>query len=150
MREIWFILQRNKEGCNMKRLARLLIRILVVSFIIISGNLLIKGVPLLGRPDTERIERVEIKHSGYPEDIKEFSDEKNIELATALLGYLNYSPLKGLSDDTKLIQITYIMDDGSKQEVSANNLTVWWNGQPRALKDENIFVKMCTAVFYSE
>lgn len=134
----------------MKRIARLLIRILVVSFIIVSGNLLIKGVPLIGRPDTERIELVEIKHSGYPEDIKTFADEKNIELAAALLGYLNYSPLKGLSDDVQLIQITYIMDDGSKQEVSANNQTVWWNGKPRALKDENIFVKMCTAVFYSE
>ena len=133
----------------MKRFARLLIRILVVSFIIISGNLLIKGVPLIGRPNTERIERVEIKHSGYPGDIKEFSDEKNIELATALLGYLNYSPLKGLSDDAQLIQITYIMDDGSEYEVIANNYTVWWNGKPRALKDDNTFVKMCTAVFFA-
>lgn len=71
-------------------------------------------------------------------------------MAVALLGYLRYSPLKGLSDDNQLIKITYIMDDGTEQVVAANNYTVWWNGKPSALHDENTFVKMCTAVFFAD
>ena len=134
----------------MKKAIRLIATILIVSVIVVVMNFLIEGVPLFGAPDTEKIEKVVVHHKDYPNDIKEYSDEENIELAVALLGYLRYSPLKGLSDDNQLIKITYVMEDGTERMVAANNYTVWWNGKPSALRDENIFVKMCTAVFYSE
>ena len=40
------------------------------------------------------------------------------------------------------------MDDGTEIVVKANDTTVWWNGKARAIQDEGMFVKMCTATFY--
>ena len=134
----------------MKKIKRLIITIFAVSVIVIGLNLFTEGMPLLGIPEIEKIDQVVIEHKDYPDECKTYSDEENIELAVALLGYLRYSSLKGLSDDNQLIKITYIMDDGTEQVVAANNYTVWWNGKPSALHDENTFVKMCTAVFYGE
>lgn len=134
----------------MKKVARWIATIIFVSVVIVAVNLLIEGIPLFGTPDAEKIEKVFIEHKDYPDTIREDTDEENIKLAVALLGYLRYSPLKELSDDNRLIQITYIMEDGTECIVCANNLTVWWNGQPHALTDEDTFVKMCTAVFFPE
>lgn len=132
----------------MKKVMRWIATILIVGIVTVAINFLIEGVPLTGIPDAENIECVVVEHSHYPDEIKEYTDAKNIELAAALLSYLHYSPLKGLSDDIPLIQITYIMNDGTERVVSANNLTVWWDGKPRAIHDEGTFVKMCTAVFF--
>lgn len=126
----------------MKKVLRWIATILVVSIFTVALNFLFEGVPLLGTPPVEKIEKVLVEHQDYPDDIKEFTDERNIELAEALLGYLRYSPFKGLTDDNMLIQITYIMEDGTEHMVAANNYTVWWNGKARALTDENRFVKM--------
>ena len=134
----------------MKKVVRWIAAIIGVSVVIVAANLLIEGIPLFGTPDAEKIEMVAVEHKDYPDTIREYTDEENIELAVALLGYLRYSPLKDLSDDNQLIQITYIMGDGTECVVSANNLTVWWKGTPRALTDEDTFVKMCTAVFFPE
>ena len=134
----------------MKKAIRWIATIIVVSVVIVAANLLIEGIPLFGTPDIENIEMVTVEHKDYPDTIKEYTDEENIKLAVSLLGYLRYSPLKGLSDDNRLIQITYIMDDGTECVVAANNYTVWWNGNPHALADEDTFVKMCTAVFFDE
>ena len=122
--------------------------ILAVSIITILLNFLIEGVPLFGTPKTENIEHIVVTHTDYPDDVKDITDEYSIELAEALLGYLHYAPLKGLTDDAPTIQITFHMKDGTEIVVKANEKTVWWNGTPRALQDEGRFVKMCTAVFY--
>ena len=134
----------------MRKMKRLIITILAVSVIVIGVNLFREGIPLLGIPEIEKIDKVVIEHKDYPDEYKTYSDEENIELAVALLGYLRYSPLKDLSDDNQLIKISYIMDDGTEQVVAANNYTVWWNGKSSALHDENTFVKMCTAVFFAD
>lgn len=134
----------------MKKTIRRIAAILIVSIAAAAGSLLMEGMPLFGTPDIEKIERVVVEHGDYPDEVREYTDEENIELAVGLFMYLRYSPLKGLSDDNQLIQITYILDDGAECVVAANEHTVWWNGKARALRDENIFVKMCTAVFFSE
>ena len=124
--------------------------LLVVSILVAAFSFLAEGVPLFGMPKTDEVSRVVIGHRGYPDGVKEFTDAENIELAVALTGYLRYSPLKGLSDDNRLIHITYILEDGTQCSVSANEYTVWWKGTARALRNENAFVKLCTAVFFSE
>ena len=134
----------------MKKLLAGIATFIVVSALIVAVNLLIEGIPLFGTPDAEKIEKVVIEHRDYPDTIRECTDEENIKLAVVILRYLHYSPLKEVSDDNRLIQITYIMEDGTVCSVSANNLTVWWNGKTHALTDENTFVKMCTAVFFSK
>lgn len=134
----------------MKGIAKWVALILAVTIVVIVGNLFIKGVPLLGTPDVDKIEKVRITHADYPDEIKEFTDEWHIELAEAVLGYLNYSPLKGLEDDNQLITITYIMEDGTEYVISANEKTVWYNGTARAIHDEGTFVKMTTGVFFKE
>lgn len=132
----------------MKKVIRWVATILIVCIVTVALNLLIEGVPLFGTPKVENINRVVITHTDYPSEVKEITDEYYIELAEALLGYLHYTPLKGLTDDTPIIRITYVMDDGTEVVVMANNKTAWWNGRPRALQDEGKFIKMCTAVFY--
>ena len=128
----------------MKRVFRTILTFLVVCIFIIGSNFLIKGVPLIGVPDAENIKQIVVKHKDYPDEVKAYTDESKIEVALALLGYLNYSPFKSLSDDNQLIQITYIMNDGTELIVSANDYTVWWKGKPRVIQDEGKFVKMCT------
>ena len=132
----------------MKKAIRLIATILVVSIVIVGLSFLIEGVPLLGTPNVEKVERIIVEHADYPNEVKEYTDNDKIELAVALLGNLKYSPLKGLTDDNRLITITYIMDDGEECVVSANNYTVWWNGKPSAIKNENQFVKLFMAIFY--
>ena len=134
----------------MKKIRRLILTIVVVSIVIVAANVLTEGIPLLGVPQANDVVGVRIQHSGYPEQSKEYTDQDSIELAVALCGYLRYSPLKPLSDDQSLIQITYVMKDGTECVVSANHSTVWWNGNPHALKRENTFVKLCTAIFFTE
>lgn len=127
------------------RVALLCVALLCFSIV---AHLILDGMPLLDTPKVENIERIIVEHNDYPDDVKEYTDENNIKLAEALLGYLHYAPLKGLTDDIPVIQITYIMDDGTKYIVKANDKTVWWNGKPHAIHDEGMFTKMCTAVFY--
>lgn len=134
----------------MKKVIRLIATILVVSIIVVGSSFLIEGVPLFGTPDVEKVERIIVEHADYPNEVKEYTDNDKIELAIALLGNLKYSPLKGLTDDNRLITITYIMDDGTECVVSANNYTVWWNGKPSAIKNEKQFVKLFMAIFYPE
>ena len=134
----------------MKKAIRLIATILVVSIVVVGLSFWIEGVSLLGMPDVEAVERVIVEHADYPNEVKEYTENDKIELAVALLGNLKYSPLKGLTDDNRLITITYIMDDGEECAVSASNYTVWWKGKPRAITDEETFVKLCTAIFFEE
>ena len=134
----------------MKKEIRLIVTFLVVAVLIVTISFLIDGIPLFGTPNTEKVEKIIVTHADYPNEVKEYTENDKIELAVALLGNLKYSPLKGLTDDNKLITITYIMDDGTECIVSANNYTVWWNGKPSALKNENHFVKLFMAIFYPE
>ena len=150
---LWYTEKNRKIGKgsdSMKKAIRFAGMLLLVSIFTAAFSFLTEGVPLFGMPKTDEVARVVIEHRGYPDAVKEFTDAENIELAVALSGYLRYSPLKGLSDDNWLIQITYILNNGNQCTVSANAYTVWWNGTARALRNENTFVKLCTAVFFSE
>lgn len=132
----------------MKKVIRFIATVIAVVIVVVSLNILIDGVPLLGTPDAENVCCVIVEHSEYPDEIKKHTDDTKIELAVAMLGYLNYSPLKGLSDDVPVIKVTYIMNDNTEIVVKANDKTVWWNGKVYAVTEENMFLKMCTAVFY--
>ncbi|MBE6813757.1 MAG: hypothetical protein E7523_12930 [Ruminococcaceae bacterium] len=132
----------------MKKAIRFIATIIAVVIVVVGLNILTDGVPLLGTPDAENVSSVIVEHSNYPDETKEHTDKTKIELAVAMLGYLNYSPLKGLSDDVPVIKVTYVMNDNTEIVVKANDKTVWWNGKAYAITDENTFVKMCTAVFY--
>ena len=132
----------------MKKVFRTIMTFFVVCIVIVVSNFFIKGVPLFGVPDAENVEQIVVKHNDYPDEVKAYTDKNKIEVAIALLGYLNYAPLKNLTDDNQLIEITYIMNDGTELIVSANNHTVWWKGKPRAICEEGMFAKMCTAVFF--
>ena len=133
---------------NMKKVIRFIATVIAVTIVASGINLLIEGVPLFGKPDAVNVSSIIVEHSDYPGDIKIHTDDTKIELAVAMLGYLNYSPLKGLSNDVPVIKVTYIMNDNTEIVVEANDKMVWWNGKAYAVTDENMFLKMCTAVFY--
>ena len=87
----------------MKKVFRFIGTVIAVVIVVICLNLLIDGVPLMGTPNAENVSSVIVEHSDYPDDVKKHTDDTKIELAVAMLGYLNYSPLKGLSDDVPVI-----------------------------------------------
>lgn len=132
----------------MKKPAKLLIPILASAVFATTASVLADGLPIFGKPKAEDVKQVKIEHLDYPNDIKEFTDNKNIELAVSLLSYLHTSPIKKITDNPPKINITYNLKDGSCITVSANSSTVWLNGRPRAIHDKNTFYKMCTAAFF--
>lgn len=132
----------------MKKVFRFFATVIIVLVVHTALYFLIEGVPLFGVPDVKTVSSVIVEHIDYPDETQVHTEEDKIKLAIALLGYLDYSPFKKPLDDTPIIKITYITNDGTQCVVSANNTTVWWNGKARAINDENTFVKMCTAVFF--
>lgn len=134
----------------MKKAIRFIAAVLAAGSAALALDLLVEGVPLLGIPDVEKVVRVAVEHADYPGELREYAEAEKIGLAVALLGHLRYSPLKGLTEDGRHIQITYVMSDGTERVVAANDYTVWWNGRPRAIKNESRFTKLCTAIFYPE
>ena len=104
----------------MKKVIRFIATVIAVTIVTSGINLLIEGVPLFGKPDALNVSSVIVEHSDYPDDVKKHTDDTKIELAVAMLGYLNYSPFKGLSDDVPIIKITYILDDNTAVHIFTN------------------------------
>ena len=59
----------------MKKVLRWVVTILAVCIVTLALNLLTDGVPLLGTPKVENIDRIVVTHTSYPDDIKEITDE---------------------------------------------------------------------------
>lgn len=128
----------------MKKIIELVAIILAVGMIV----LIVEGVPLRSRPDLEKIEKVQVMHIDYPDEVKEYSDPKNIKHAEALPGCLKYSLFKKAKDGKPIVTIKYIMKDGSECTISANEETVWWGGKTYAIQEEGLFVDLSTSVFF--
>ena len=54
----------------MKKVLRWVATALAVCIVTIVLNLLVEGVPLLGTPKVENIDRIVVTHTSYPDDIK--------------------------------------------------------------------------------
>ena len=126
-------------------LKSLILILLVVALI----SILTKGFPLVGIPNEKDIEKVAIYYPEVKEEPKYFTDERNIELASALPNFLKYVPFKAPSEDNnEMITITYYLKDGSVKEVSANNQNVFYNGKTHLLNDDETFINLAEGIFF--
>ena len=108
-----------------------------------------KGMYLIGIPGIKDVDRVTISYPEMTEEIKEVTDEKQVELAVKLTGFLKYALFEETDEtDGPLITITYFKDNGESIAVSANRKTVWWKGKARAIKEKEMFVNLTEGIFF--
>lgn len=46
-----------------------------------------------------------------------------------------------------MIVITYHLEDGTDETISANNTTVWWKNKSDVIKEKDIFVNIVKGLF---
>lgn len=137
---------RNKV---VKTAARFLITALITALLIMGVSIFREGMYLIGIPRIGDVQKVTISYPEATNEIKEISDEKQIELAVELTGFLKYSLFeKGNSKETPMITITYFLDNGQSISVSANRDTVWWKGKAHAIKDKEMFINLTKGLFF--
>ena len=134
-----------------KGLIKIIIEIIVVTILVTSINIFLNGMYLLGLPDLDEIQSISISYPTVTNEVKEFSDDENIELALKLTGFLKYDLFEKTENTGEpLITITYHLKDGTSKEVSANNTVVWWNGKTHNIKDKDMFVNLTEGIFFLE
>ena len=134
-----------------KGLIKIIIEIIVVTILVTSINIFLNGMYLLGLPDLDEIQSISISYPTVTNDVKEFSDDENIELALKLTGFLRYDLFEKTENTGEpLITITYYLKDGTSKEISANNTVVWWKGKAHNIKDKDMFVNLAEGIFFLE
>lgn len=134
-----------------KGLIRFLIEVIVIIVLIVGIRIFTDGMYLLGLPDLDGIQSVNISYPSVTDEVKEISSQEDIELALKLTGFLKYDLLgKANSEEEPLITITYLLKDGADKTISANNTTVWWNNKTYTIKDKEMFITLTEGIFFLE
>lgn len=135
------------------RAVKVIVRFLItisINFLLIMGVfILVKGMYLMGVPKIDDVQKVTISYPELTNETKEISDEKQIELAVKLTGFLKYSLFEKADDKgSPMITITYFLSNGQSISVSANRDTVWWKGKVHAVKDKDMFINLAEGIFF--
>ena len=134
-----------------KGLIRFLIEVVVITVLIIGISIFTDGMYLLGLPDLNDIQSVNISYSSVTDGVKEISSREDIELALKLTGFLKYDLFGEVnSEEEPAITITYFLKDGTSKTISANNTTVWWNNKIHLIKDKETFINLTEGIFFLE
>ncbi|MCD7738212.1 MAG: hypothetical protein LUH58_04120 [Lachnospiraceae bacterium] len=134
-----------------KKAVRFLITVFISTLLIMGISVFAEGMYLIGVPDIDNVQKITISYSEITSEIKEFSDEEQIELAVKLTGFLKYSLTEKADDKASpMITITYFLDDGQSLSVSANRDTVWWKGKAHAIKNKEMFINLAEGIFFLE
>lgn len=132
---------------------KVVIQFLIAAFIttslIIGVFIFTKGMYLIGIPETNDVQKVIISCPEITDEIKEISDIKQIELIVKLTGFLKYSLFEKADDqETPMITVTFIFDNGESISASANRDTVWWKGKAHVIKDKDMFINLMEGIFF--
>lgn len=137
---------RNKV---VKTVIRFFITVLITTSLMMGLSIITKGMYLIGIPKIDDVQKVTISYPEATDEIKEFSDREQIELAINLTGFLKYSLFEHADDkELPMITITYILDNGKSISVSANRSTVWWKERAYVIKDKETFIRLAEALFF--
>ena len=132
-----------------KGLIRFLIEVVVITVLIVGIRIFTDGMYLLGLPDLDDIQSVNISYPSVTENVKEISSRKDIELALKLTGFLKYDLFGEVnSEEEPDITITYFLKDGTSKTISANNTTVWWNNKIHVIKEKEMFINLTEGIFF--
>lgn len=134
-----------------KGLIRFLIEVVVITVLIVGISIFTDGMYLLGLPDLNDIQSVNISYPSVTDGVKEISSREDIELALKLTGFLKYDLFGEVnSEEEPAIIITYFLKDGTSKTISANNTTVWWNNKIHVIKDKEVFINLTEGIFFLE
>ena len=134
-----------------KGLIRFLIEVVVITVLIVGISIFTDGMYLLGLPDLNDIQSVNISYPSVTDGVKEISSREDIELALKLTGFLKYDLFGEVnSEEEPAIIITYFLKDGTSKTISANNTTVWWNNKIHVIKDKEMFINLTEGIFFLE
>ena len=134
-----------------KGLIRFLIEVVVITVLIVGISIFTDGMYLLGLPDLNDIQSVNISYPSVTDGVKEISSHDDIELALKLTGFLKYDLFGEVnSEEEPVIIITYFLKDGTSKTISANNTTVWWNNKIHVVKDKEVFINLTEGIFFLE
>ena len=134
-----------------KGLIRFLIEVVVITVLIVGIRIFTDGMYLLGLPDLNDIQSVNISYPSVTDGVKEISSREDIELALKLTGFLKYDLFGEVnSEEEPAIIITYFLKDGTSKTISANNTTVWWNNKIHVIKDKEMFINLTEGIFFLE
>ena len=134
-----------------KYLIRFLLEVIIATFLMIGVKILIDGMWLLGLPDLNDIQSVSISYPNLTDEVKEVSNNNDIELALKLTGFLKYDLFEQTDNEEEpIITITYHLRNGLDKTISANNNTVWWNGKVYSIKDKEIFINLAEGIFFPD
>ena len=134
-----------------KGLIRFLIEVVVITVLIVGISIFTDGMYLLGLPDLNDIQSVNISYPSVTDGVKEISSRDDIELALKLTGFLKYDLFGEVnSEEEPAIIITYFLKDGTSKTISANNTTVWWNNKIHVIKDKEVFINLTEGIFFLE
>lgn len=97
-----------------KGLIRFLIEVVVITVLIVGISIFTDGMYLLGLPDLNDIQSVNISYPSVTDGVKEISSREDIELALKLTGFLKYDLFGEVnSEEEPVIIITYFLKDGT-------------------------------------
>ncbi len=134
-----------------KGLIRFLIEVVVITVLIVGIRIFTDGMYLLGLPDLNDIQSVNISYPSVTDGVKEISSREDIGLALKLTGFLKYDLFGEVnSEEEPAITITYFLKDGTSKTISANNTTVWWNNRIHVIKDKEMFINLTEGIFFLE
>lgn len=134
-----------------KGLIRFLIEVVVITVLIVGISIFTDGMYLLGLPDLNDIQSVNISYPSVTDGVKEILSREDIELALKLTGFLKYDLFGEVnSEEEPAIIITYFLKDGTSKTISANNTTVWWNNKIHVIKDKEVFINLTEGIFFLE
>ena len=131
-----------KKGTILRSVAGVVLSCIVTTVIFFARY----GVPIWGAPSPKNVQSVTVERAGFEQT---YTDQEKIELAVNLINCLNYQPFTPPSEKTGPdVTITYTLIDGRELTASANWITGWWNGEPHALKQPDMFVNLAEGIFH--
>ncbi len=138
-------------GNGLKKLAAIVLKVLLTAIIIVSVFIFTDGMYLLGIPDASQVEQVTVSYPEVSNEVKVFTEDEDIEQTIKLTNFLKYSVFeKYAGDDKPMITITYHLTNGGEISVSASRETVWWKGKAHILKDKDMFINLTEGIFFLE
>lgn len=134
-----------------RAMGKLILQVACSMLVCLAVYIATKGMFLVGVPGIDEVWKVTISYPTRTDQVQEYTDRENIELAVKLTGFLKYS-LFAEATETELdgITIYYHLDNGKMVSVTADEDAVMWQGKAHALKEPKIFMNLATVLFFEE
>jgi len=145
-------IDRIKHMSNMQILIRTFLMFAFLATVSIAVYLAVNGVPLFGLPGGKSIVKAEISAPRLTEETVVVTEGEFLEYSRNIVSYLG-TDIKNdvpLDPGEPYVTIKYTTKKGELAEVAANEKYVFFNGEVKSLKRDNMFVVIAEGLFFPE